>query len=96
MCYGIIGGPAHYGCHSLSLTTGGDAEMSTRNPRDYLPDIRDGLTHRERIVLQCLYDLQAERRGRNMPTGMLYGTVVEYVDMSVEEMQRLLGAADRG
>ena len=35
--------------------------MATRDPRDDLPDIRDGLTHRERIVLQCLYDLQQER-----------------------------------
>ena len=26
--------------------------MSLRDPRDYLPDIRDGLTQRERIVLQ--------------------------------------------
>lgn len=60
------------------------------DPRDYLPDIRDGLTQRERIVLQCLYDLQQERRGRNVPTGMLYGSVVEYVDMSVEEMQSIL------
>ena len=64
--------------------------MSTRDPRDYLPDIRDGLTHRERIVLQCLYDLQQERGGRNVPTGMLYGSVVEHVNMSVEEMQAIL------
>jgi hypothetical protein len=64
--------------------------MPTRNPRDFLPDIRDGLTHRERIVLQCLADLQQERGGRNVPTGMLYGSVVEHVDMSVEEMQRIL------
>lgn len=64
--------------------------MSTRNPRDDLPDIRDGLTQRERIVLQCLSDLQRERGGRYVPTGMLYGTVVEHVDMSVEEMQRIL------
>jgi hypothetical protein len=64
--------------------------MYHRNPHDHLPDIRDGLTHRERIVLQCLYDLQKERGGRNVPTGMLYGTVVEYVDMSVEEMQSIL------
>ena len=64
--------------------------MSTRNSRDYLPDVRDGLTHRERIVLQCLYDLQQERSGRNVPTGMLYGNVVEYVDMSVDEMQSIL------
>ena len=64
--------------------------MSTRDPHDFLPDIRDGLTHRERIVLQCLYDLQRERGGRNVPTGMLYGTVVEHVDMSVEETQSIL------
>ena len=68
--------------------------MSTRDSREYLPDIRDGLTHRERIVLQCFYDPQ-ERGRRNVPTGMLYGTVVEHVDMSVEEMQsslvRLIG-----
>jgi hypothetical protein len=68
----------------------GTSLMSIRDPRDYLPDVKDGLTHRERIVLQCLYDLQQERRGRNVPTGMLYGTVVEYVDMSVEEMQSIL------
>jgi hypothetical protein len=64
--------------------------MSTRNHRDYLPDVRDGLTHRERIVLQCLYDLRQERGGRNVPTGMLYGTVVEHVDMGVEKRQSIL------
>jgi len=64
--------------------------MSIRNSRDYLPDVRDGLTHRERVVLQCLHALQEERGGRHVPTGMLYGTVVEHVDMSVEEMQSIL------
>jgi hypothetical protein len=64
--------------------------MYTRNPRDYLPDVKDGLTSRERIVLQCLHALQQARGGRNVPTGMLYGTVVEYVDMSIEEMQSIL------
>ena len=64
--------------------------MSIRDPRDDLPNIRDGLTHRERIVLQCLYDLQQEREGRNVPTEMLYGTMVEHVDMSVEEMQSIV------
>jgi hypothetical protein len=48
------------------------------------------LTHRERIVLQCLYELQKERGDRNVSTGMLYGSVVEYVDMTVEEMQSIL------
>jgi len=64
--------------------------MHSRNPCDSLPDVRDGLTHRERIILQCLSDLQQEHAGRNVPTGMLYGTVVEHVDMSVEEMQSIL------
>ena len=64
--------------------------MYHRDPRDYLPDIRDGLTHRERVVFQSLYDLQQERGGRSVPTGMLYGTVVEHVDMSVDEMQSIL------
>jgi hypothetical protein len=64
--------------------------MRTSDPRDSLPDVKDGLTHRERIVLQCLYALQHERGGRNVPTGMLYGTVVEHVDMSVEEIQSIL------
>jgi hypothetical protein len=68
----------------------GEFSMYHHNPRDYLTDIRDGLTHRERIVLRCLYDLQQERGGRNVPTGMLYGTVVEHVDMSVEELQSIL------
>ena len=64
--------------------------MQTHDPRDSVPDVRDGLTRRERIVLQCLYELQQERGGRNVPTGMLYGSVVEHVDMSVEEMQSIL------
>ena len=64
--------------------------MYSRNPRDYLPDVKDGLTQRERIVLQYLHALQQERGRRNVPTGMLYGTVVEHVNMSVEEMQGIL------
>jgi hypothetical protein len=64
--------------------------MSTRDPHDDLPDVRDGLTARERIVLGCLHELQQERGGRHVPTGMLYGSVAEYADMSVEEMQSIL------
>ena len=64
--------------------------MDNRNPRDSLPDVRDGLTHRECIVLQGLADLQRERGERKVPTGMLYGTVVEHVNMSVEGMQGIL------
>ena len=64
--------------------------MSNRDSRDYLPDVQDGLTHRERVVLWCLKELQEERGNRYVPTGMLYGSVVEHVAMSVEEMQRIL------
>ena len=64
--------------------------MRNRDARDDLPDVRDGLTHRERIVLWCLSELQQERGDGNVPTGMLYGSVVEYVDMSVDEMQSIL------
>jgi hypothetical protein len=64
--------------------------MYNRNPHDYLPDVRDGLTRRERIVLWCLNELQKERGDRHVPTGMLYGSVVEYVNMTVDEMQSIL------
>jgi hypothetical protein len=61
-----------------------------RDSREDLPDVRDGLTRRERVVLWCLSELQKERGGRHVPTAMLYGSVVEYVDMSAEEMQGIL------
>jgi hypothetical protein len=60
------------------------------SPYDDLPDVRDGLTRKERVVLTVLHRTQEELRGRNVPTAMLYGRVVEYVDMSVEELQRIL------
>jgi hypothetical protein len=59
--------------------------LGTHNPHDDPPDVRDGLTSRERIVLQCLDALQQDRGGRHTPVGMLYGSVVEYVSMSIEE-----------
>lgn len=55
-----------------------------------LPDVRDGLTRKERIVLFCIDETQKELGGRNVPTTMLYGRVIEYVDMSVDELQRIL------
>ena len=63
--------------------------MSTKRFDD-IPDVRDGLTRKERIVLYCLHQAEKERPGRNVPTAMLYGRVVEYVDMSVDELQRIL------
>ncbi len=67
-----------------------DFPLRNHDPQDYLPDVRDGLTRRERIVLWCLSALQKERGDRNVPTGMLYGSVVEYVNMTVDEMQSIL------
>jgi hypothetical protein len=57
---------------------------------DNLPDVRDGLTRKERIVLYCIHQLQKELGGRNAPTVMLYGRVVEFVDMSENELQLIL------
>ena len=54
------------------------------------PDVRDGLTQKERIVLHCLHKLQIERDGRDAPTVMLYGRVLEYVNMSENELQLIL------
>lgn len=58
--------------------------------KDDLPDVRDGLTRKERIVLVCLRQAQAEKRDRNVPTAMLYGRVVEHVNIDVPEFQRIL------
>ena len=65
----------------------------SRNSHDWggiIPDARDGLTQRERIVLHCLHEAQQERGGRNVPTVMLYGRVIEKIDMSVDELQSIL------
>jgi hypothetical protein len=60
------------------------------DPVDLLPDARDGLTRIERIVLHTLHETQRELGGRNVPTAMLYGRVVEKIDISVDELQRVL------
>jgi len=54
---------------------------------DNLPDVRDGLTRKDRIILYCLEQIQKERKGRNVPTAMLYGRVIEYIDISMDEFQ---------
>lgn len=57
---------------------------------DELPDVRDGLTRKERIVLWQIGEIQKERDGRSVPTTMLYGRVLEHVDLSVDELQKIL------
>ncbi len=58
--------------------------------QDLIPDVRDGLTRKERAVLYCLRETQNELNGRNVPTLTLYGRVVEKVDMSQAEFQAIL------
>ncbi|MFO7527582.1 MAG: hypothetical protein R6W86_02080 [Marinobacter sp.] len=52
-----------------------------------VPDVRDGLTRTERIILYVLNETQRELNGRNVPTVMLYGRVLEYVNISEQELQ---------
>lgn len=61
-----------------------------RGPYDDMPDARDGLTRVERVILWKLQQAQRELGGRHVSTVMLYGRVVEHVDVSVEEFQRIL------
>jgi len=69
--------------------------MAHHDPHDSLPDVADGLTHRERVVLWCLKALQQEGGGRHVPTGMLYGSVVEHVNMSGVCTEREHGEGER-
>lgn len=55
-----------------------------------LPDVRDGLTRLQRIILWQLRAAQAERPGHAVPTALLYGRVVEHIDVALEDFQREL------
>jgi hypothetical protein len=57
---------------------------------DKLPDIRDGLTREERIVLWVLQETQKERGDRNVPTAMLWGRVCEHFYISPDNLSALL------
>jgi hypothetical protein len=57
---------------------------------DELPDARDGLTRKERIVLVTLHALQKETGGRAIHLPQLYGRVLEHIDMSREELQAIV------
>ncbi len=62
---------------------------------DRTPDVRDGLTRIERVILVCLAECEKEKHGRMVSTAMLYGRVVEHVSIGVPEfqatLQRLVG-----
>ncbi len=62
----------------------------TKGLEDRIPDVRDGLTRRERIVLYVLHETQKERGDRNVPTAMLWGRVCEHFYISPEELSSML------
>ncbi len=53
---------------------------------EVIPDVRDGLTRKERLILYVLQETQRELGGRNVPTVMLYGRVLEYINISEQEL----------
>ena len=58
--------------------------------RDRIPDVRDGLTYEERIVLWVLHETQKERGDANVPTPMLWGRVCEHFYISPEDLAAML------
>jgi len=68
----------------------GDERGGGRGSLDRIPDARDGLTRVERVVLWQLHEAQREFGDRHVPTALLYGRVVEHVNVSVEEFQAVL------
>jgi hypothetical protein len=57
---------------------------------DSIPDVRDGLTCEQRVVLYVLSQLQKERGDRNVPTTLLWGRVCEYFYISPEDLSEML------
>jgi len=67
-----------------------DIDMTKPPNHEYLADVRDGLTQRERTVLYVLHQAQKERGDRNVPTAMLWGRVCEHFYISPEELSEML------
>ncbi|SFL95027.1 hypothetical protein SAMN04487963_0690 [Marinobacter zhejiangensis] len=57
---------------------------------DTIPDVRDGLTRTERIILYVLSEAQKELGGRSVPSAMVYGRVQEYIDIGEVELRHYL------
>lgn len=64
--------------------------MALNHLIDNIPDVRDGMTRLDRTVLYVLRETERERNGRSVPTAMLYGRVLEYVNISEAELQATL------
>jgi hypothetical protein len=64
--------------------------FAKRPPLDDIPDLRDGLTRVERVILFVMHQARAEFGDRYVPTALLYGRVVEHVNIDQAEFQRVL------
>jgi hypothetical protein len=70
---------------------GNEVTNDARDTRwDAVPDVRDGLTREERVVLYVLHQTQKERGDRNVPTALLWGRVCEYFYISPEDLSAML------
>ncbi len=75
----------------MKAITGRNADGGQDRQRyDKIPDVRDGLTREERVVLFVLHETQTERGDRNVPTAMLWGRVCEHFYISPEDLSAML------
>jgi len=59
---------------------------------DHIPDVRDGLTRIERAVLVCLHEFQQKNGGRDVPTILLWGELIDRgYDISQDQLNVILG-----
>jgi len=62
--------------------------MASRYPN--IPDVRDGLTEVERTILLVMHEARKEYGDRTIPTVLIYGRVVELLDLSWEDFHQTL------
>ena len=74
----------------MKATFGRNADIPEHQGNDRIPDVRDGLTREERLVLYILHQAQKERGDRNVPTAMLWGRVCEHFYISPDELSAIL------
>ncbi len=88
----ILGGHGVPQTAGTLVTSADDHSCQEFLPTAYegIPDVRDGLSRRERVVLYVLHETQKERGGRNVPTAMLWGRVCEHFYISPEELSEML------
>jgi hypothetical protein len=93
---------ARYVCAICRRTQNPTKEVASRDPllrkfwnpsMDNIPDVRDGLTRLERTILYVLYELRKEVGDRHVSTFLVWGRVVEYLDVSKEEFTAALQTA---